>query len=100
MDGETVKRLGFELNDAGNATEAVLASAREAAVWSNHVDLGWLPRVTKQQFVRLYSWAAARALPVADNGGLVILPVRDRCRVEFDREKDVFLVLRRECETN
>jgi hypothetical protein len=95
MDNATVDLLGFKLDDAPNAT-AVENEAREASVWSNHVDLGWLPRVTKQQFVRLYHWAASRALPV--EGGLVVLPVRNRCRVEFDREKDVFVMLRRDCE--
>jgi hypothetical protein len=95
MDSATVDRLGFKPDDGTNAT-AVEAEAREMSVWSNHVDLGWLPRVTKQQFVRLYTWAATRALPF--DGGLVILPVRNRCRVEFDRETDVFVMLRRDCE--
>ncbi len=95
IDGATVRRLGYAIEEATViVSETVLGDAMRAAPLAGHLDFGWLPRVSKQEFVRLFAWAATRARSYGSDGGKVILPIGMDGEVEFDSASDTFVVTR------
>ena len=76
-DETLIKSLGVRIEGFPVSGRRELPSVMDARS-KDHVDLGFLPRVTHEEFVRLYSWADS-----AHN-----------VEVSFDRGKDQFVIER------
>ncbi len=94
-DETLIKSLGVRIEGFPVSGRRELPSVVDARS-KDHVDLGFLPRVTLEEFVRLYSWADSAHNVEGGGKALFGEPIRrwNNVAVSFDRGKDQFVIER------